>query len=172
MPPTPFRSGRVRVFVAALALVVFALACGEPSREAQLRDAQKELTEAEKNLEDARGEHESRAKALAEAQQAHDEARDSVRKAEARADAARSAVGLFATDDVLFRSVQKALLEDDRLREVAIAASVRDGRVTLSGEVPNARLRDRAVDLAKKIPGVADVNSEIRVIREEPPSEG
>lgn len=171
MPPTPFRSARFRALVAALALAVFAvvLACGEESREAQLRQAQKDLSEAEKSLEDARTVLESRAEALATAQKAHDEARDAVRKAESRVDATRASVGLYATDEVLFRSVQQALLEDEKLRHVAIAASVSEGRVTLSGEVPDASLRDRAVEVAKKIPGVVDVASEIRVVRPEAP---
>jgi osmotically-inducible protein OsmY len=167
MPPMPSRLSLARILVIALALAALCLAtaCREDSREAKLRDAQRELAAAEAELEEARTNLTAKTEALAAAQQAHDEARAAVRQAEARVEAARSEVGVFATDDVLFRTVQTALLEDDRLRDVAIAASVSDGRVTLSGDVPESRLRDRAVELAKKVPGVTEVTSEIRVVR-------
>jgi osmotically-inducible protein OsmY len=68
-----------------------------------------------------------------------------------------------ATDDVLFRTVQKRLLEDDDLSNVAIAARVSKGVVTLSGSVPNAKLRDRALEIARTTPGAGHVESRIEV---------
>ena len=72
-------------------------------------------------------------------------------------------VNRSATDAVIFRAVQKRLLEDDDLSEVAIAARVSKGVVTLSGSVPNAKLRDRALEIARTTPGVGGVESVIEV---------
>jgi osmotically-inducible protein OsmY len=55
------------------------------------------------------------------------------------------------------------LLEHDDLTDVAISASVSRGVVTLTGSVPNGKLRDRAVAIAGETPGVASVQSGIEV---------
>jgi len=172
MPPTPSRQ-RLRRSLAVALIVACAglLACGEPTREAKLRDAQEELVDAEAELERAREELETRQRAYDAAVEAREQAQDKVRKAESRLEAARNSVGLYATDDVLFRAVQQKLLEDEKLRGVAIAATVHEARVTLSGDVPDAALRDRAVEVASKVPGVVQVTSEIRVVRPEPEPE-
>ncbi len=86
--------------------------------------------------------------------------------AETRVDEARDELAAFATDDVVFRAVQLALLETDDLSDVAIRASVQDGVVTLRGGVENADERDLAVSVAKAIPGVVAVESEIAVATE------
>jgi osmotically-inducible protein OsmY len=62
--------------------------------------------------------------------------------------------------------VQKRLLEDGDLSDVAIAARVSNGIVTLSGSVPNAKLRDRALEIARAAPGVGSVESRIEVAAE------
>jgi len=61
------------------------------------------------------------------------------------------------------REEQKRLLEDDDLSNVAIAARVSKGVVTLSGTVPNAKLRDRALEIARGAPGTGTVESRIEV---------
>ena len=97
------------------------------------------------------------------AEQALAEARATLREAEARVADAEQQVGRHAQDPVLFRLVQKRLLEDGDLEDVAIVASVDEGVVTLSGQVPDANQRDRAVELARSIPGVVSVDSRIHV---------
>jgi osmotically-inducible protein OsmY len=98
-----------------------------------------------------------------EAQKRLAEARSTLREAESELARRETAVDRSATDDVLFRTVQKQLLEDDDLSEVAIAASVSKGVVTLSGGAPNAKLRDRALEIARATPGVVKVESRIGV---------
>jgi len=69
-----------------------------------------------------------------------------------------------STDEVLFRAIQKRLLEDGDLASVAIAAHVNNGLVTLSGNVPDAKIRDRAVLVARETPGVQRVETQIQVV--------
>ncbi|MFI5216583.1 MAG: BON domain-containing protein [Candidatus Limnocylindria bacterium] len=64
--------------------------------------------------------------------------------------------------------IQKQLLDDDDLEEVAISARVEHGVVTLSGVVPEAELRERAVKLAESVPGVVSVQDRIQVAGQKP----
>jgi osmotically-inducible protein OsmY len=59
--------------------------------------------------------------------------------------------------------VQKQLLDDDDLEDVAISARVERGVVTLSGVVSEEKLRERAVKLAESVPGVVSVQDRIQV---------
>lgn len=158
MSAPPFRP----VLVALLALaVVGATACGGGDRQAKLSKAIKARAEAREHLEDA---HKALSKAearLAEAQTARDQAAKSVQGAERALSEAEAKVGLYATDDELFRHIQKLLLEDRDLKDAAISASVKSGVVTLSGHVPDARARDHAIELARGVPGVVNVKSEL-----------
>ena len=65
-------------------------------------------------------------------------------------------------ETLLFRAVQQRLLEDDQLDSVAVAATVSDGVVVLSGSVEDADQRDRAVAITREIPGVEGVESRIQ----------
>ena len=76
---------------------------------------------------------------------------------------AESRVDLKATDAALFRAVQKRLLEDERLRHVAIDADVRRGVVELRGSVPDERTAAAAVEVARAVPGVMRVENRLNV---------
>ena len=66
-------------------------------------------------------------------------------------------------DPVLFRNVQRELLDAAALREVAIAAEVKQGVVTLRGRVPDEGLREAAVRVATGVDGVISVDDLIEV---------
>jgi osmotically-inducible protein OsmY len=154
----------LRRVAAALALTAaLGVACGEESPEEKLARAREELNAAEEALADRKARVEEREKTYEDARAALDGARDALREAEQRVDAAEAQVASFATDDLLFRAVQKRLLEEERLRDVAISASVQNGVVTLSGDVPDPELRDHAVAVAGDVAGVRSVRSELRV---------
>ncbi len=72
---------------------------------------------------------------------------------------------LSVPDPVLFRNVQRELLEAPALRSVAIAAEVEEGRVTLRGRVPDQRTREAAEAVAGSVSGVSAVSNEIEVVR-------
>ena len=73
-------------------------------------------------------------------------------------------VGSQATDSMLFRTVQKRLLDDDQLEDVAIAARVEGGVVYLTGTVPDPALGERAAAIAADVPGVSSVQSRIQTL--------
>lgn len=145
-----------------------AAGCGDDATQ-RWQEAKEELEEARKAVREAEAVVEKRRKALEEAEAMLARAKEREREARARLDAARSEVSEEATDAVLFRAVQERLLEDEKLEDVAISAQVSDGVVTLRGEVPAPELRDRAIEIARGVPGVVDVQSQIRVV---PASEG
>jgi osmotically-inducible protein OsmY len=91
------------------------------------------------------------------------EAERQLREAEERLSDAESRVDLKTTDAALFRAVQKRLLEDERLRDVAIDADVRRGVVELRGSVPDERTAAAAVEVARSVPGVMRVESRVNV---------
>lgn len=154
----------------AVAAVLLVSACHQDAVE-EFQKAAKALGEARQDLEQAREAEAEKAKALEKAREEHTAAQQTVRDAERHLAEVESQVDLKATDDVLFRLVQSTLLEDKDLEGVAIRASVEKGVVTLSGVVPNPKLRDRAIAVASKVPGVARVESQITVPAP-PPAEG
>ena len=69
-------------------------------------------------------------------------------------------------DPVLFRMIQRQLLEAPALARVAIAAEVKDARVILRGSVPDWQTRVIAEEIALGVEGVAGVENRIDVAGE------
>ncbi len=153
--------------LAALGLVAVLACSADP--QAQFEDATERLADARAALESARADEQDAAAALEEARVAHQESQAAV--AEAQRDVAEAEDGVRATasDDVLFRAVQMTLLEE--LRDVSIDAGVSGGVVTLSGTVPDEKVRARAQELAASIPGVLRVENRIQVPAPPSPAE-
>jgi hyperosmotically inducible periplasmic protein len=61
--------------------------------------------------------------------------------------------------------VNAALVADDQLKATQINVDTRDGQVTLSGQAPDARSRERATTLAQAVDGVKQVNNQLVVTR-------
>jgi len=68
------------------------------------------------------------------------------------------------TDDreIVLR-VQSALFKDKRTTALGLAVKATDGTVELSGRADNQSQADRAVQVARAVPGVKAVTNEIRV---------
>lgn len=148
-----------------LALVVTAtcLGCGGSDPEAELVQASQAVEHARTAVEAARELVTKREAEVQQAQARLTEARAALREAQEKVAKGEAKVDRRATDAVLFRAVQKQLLTDDALREVAISATVTNGNVTLAGTVNSAKQRDRALELARATPGVGQVESRITV---------
>ena len=128
---------RARARFARLCSPACSPSCGD-DEEARLEELSQELGSLREGLpETARrvAERETTAKA---AQDELAEARGALRESERRIAEIEKEVGAHATDPLLFRMIQKQLLEDDDLEDVAISARVEHGVVTLSGVVPEA----------------------------------
>ena len=151
-----------------LVLLAFALGCGEPSQEELLQAANEALVEAKIEVDEASAALAQREEELAMAQSGRDEAAERLREGERALAEAHAQVGLHATDDLLFRTVQQALLKDEVLGDVAVSAKVDDGVVTLTGSVPSEAIRSHAALVAGSVPGVAEVRSLLTVPAADP----
>ena len=151
-----------------LVLLALALGCGEPTQEELLQAATEAYEEAKLETDEASAALALREEELAMAQTARDEAAERLREGERARSDARTQVGLHATDELLFRKIQQALLEDEALADVAVSAQVEDGVVTLTGEVPSEALRTHAALVAEAVPGVAEVRTLLTVPAPEP----
>jgi hyperosmotically inducible periplasmic protein len=75
--------------------------------------------------------------------------------------AAAAACG--ATDPGITTAVKSKLAADDTVKAYQIDVDTRDGVVTLTGTVPTAAARDRAVQLARETDGVTRVEDRLTV---------
>ena len=153
----------MRFSVALAAVLLLASACGE-SEEAQLERLSQKLEELHEAVAEAQEIVDEKEAALREYEEEAAAARTALREAEQELAALQEEAGSTATDTVVFRLVQRRLLDDAELEAVGIAASVRDGVVLLSGQVSSAELGERAVQIAQDVPGVTSVESRIQVL--------
>ena len=148
---------------ALLAAAFGLLGCNASDPERDLAVASEELAEARAGVEASQAVVDGKQRGVDAARSELDASRELLRQAEERLALAESKVDVRATDDVLFRSIQRRLLEDSALEDVAIRAAVAEGIVTLSGDVPDAGLKERAIGIAAATPGVVRVESRIEV---------
>ena len=141
-------------------------ACGEPSIEEKLSNAEALLVDARAAVQEAQEQVDETQESLEQAQSDVEAARQELRDAESRLAEVESKVDFRATDALLFRAIQKRLLEADELTDLAIRAEVVRGGVTLHGSVSRPEARDTAIEIAKSVPGVARVDSRIEVLEE------
>jgi len=159
---------KIHSFVAAIAVTALLLGCGRSDPEVDLARASKAAAETRSEVEIASEKVKQREAEVKQAQARLTEARAALKAIEEELAKREAKVDSRATDEVLFRAVQKRLLEDDDLASVAIAAHVNNGLVTLTGNVPDARLRDRATLVARETPGVQRVESRVQVVSPKP----
>ena len=151
----------------ATAVVLCLNGCSETPQQRYQR-ATEALTEARDARQGAAETVTERRRALARAESELEAARDKLESAEARVQEAEAAVQDSVDDDVLFRAIQRALLDADRFDGAAIAVGVGDGVVTLNGSVPDAATGEAAVATAADVPGVADVRDQLVVDKAAP----
>jgi hyperosmotically inducible periplasmic protein len=72
-------------------------------------------------------------------------------------------VGETVDDATITARVKTALLNDPTTGGLRIDVDTFKGVVTLSGGVKSAAERDKAVDIARKTPGVVDVKSTLQI---------
>jgi hyperosmotically inducible periplasmic protein len=67
------------------------------------------------------------------------------------------------TDDVIHDNVLIKLANDQIVKGGALSADVKNGVVTLTGQVENVKQKDRATKLAKQVKGVKQVINNINL---------
>jgi len=63
----------------------------------------------------------------------------------------------------LINRVNRVLVNDSLVHATDINVSLRNGVVTLSGDVPSHEVADRAVHLTRSVEGVESVNSQLHI---------
>jgi osmotically-inducible protein OsmY len=152
------------------AAILLALACGE-SRQEKFEKAMHAAEVARTALDSARegfASHEVVAEearaAAAEAEAELGVARQKLDAASATYESARAEVARWADDASVTRVLQQQLLDEPALAVAAVSARVENGTALLEGSAPDDETRERAAAIAREIPGVVDVQSQIAVV--------
>jgi len=155
------RLAAARAVACGVVIHLVGAGCGDPDPEDALADAGSELASASEHraaadaeVERVRGRLRDLEDELEDAQRVASEAAAHVVEAEKR-------LGELASDDVLFRVLQRRLLEDGELADSAVRVEVEQRIATLRGEVEREEARTRAGEIARGVPGVLDVVNEI-----------
>ena len=146
-----------------LLLVLGLGGCGDTSDEERLTQANAVLREAREAVRSAREEVQTKEQGVEAATAELEKARAALHEVEQELANAESQVDLNATDALLFRAIQRKLLEDDRLEGLAIRADVKKGAVTLRGSVPDEETNEAALEIVRAFPGVVSVDSQLEV---------
>lgn len=91
------------------------------------------------------------------------ETRDAAGNAADETRDAANTVGEKIDDGVVTTKVKSALLADDTVKGLDINVDTKDGTVSLKGAVDNQTQIDRAVEIAKGIEGVQNVDNQLSV---------
>ncbi|KEZ76796.1 periplasmic protein [Salinisphaera hydrothermalis C41B8] len=141
---------------------LIAAGCSESPQEkyndatSNLNDAKKARKQAQEKVADAREKVQDAQKNLKQAQNKLQQARQKVISA-------TQAVNQTVSDEVLFRTLQKKLLDNDEFSKSAISVGVNQRVVTLTGTVPDQDTRKKAVQAVRSQPGVESVNDQLQV---------
>ena len=153
-----------------LAMAFAPLAAGACSEdpEQKLRKAGEHLEGAQEDAQKAQKRLKAEEQVLKDAHKQMAKDRQAADAAQGRVAAAEAEVRLYATDEAIFREVQRRLLDDSKLLDTAVSVQVKKGVVTLTGSVTTAALRTRAGELAKTSPGVVSVVNDVQVASASP----
>lgn len=146
-----------------LAIAIGLVACGADTPEDRLAEARESLSEARAAVESQEAKVEERREAVQQAEEAAAKARAQLDDARKELAEARNRIDERATQVALFRTVQGELLAADSLDDFAIRVDVSGGTVTLRGQVAKPEQAREAVEIARSVPGVAEVVDELTV---------
>ncbi len=146
-----------------LAVCLLQVSGCERSPEAEYDGASDAVARAERNVERRQANLEESEAAAARWARQMDRDRQALLDAKRDLAMAEGRLTESATDQVLFRSIQRQLLQDKTLRATAVAVRVEQGHVTLTGQVPEEELRARAQRSVAGTRGVKSVANRIEV---------
>lgn len=145
-------------------LIVAAAASGcSKSPQDRYDDAVSSLNDAQKSLNDAKNRVQSARQQVQQAQQSYQQAQQKLDATRQDIQKARQNVAQDATDQILFRVLQRDVLKKSQFENAAISVGVEQRVVTLTGSVPDKSTRDDAVKLVKQQPGVAHVVDRLNI---------
>lgn len=150
------------VFVALMLGLATLAGCSQDPQE-KYDDAVEQLKEARESRNDAQEKVQSKKDELKELQADLNEAEATLQSARDEVEAAAQAIDKTVSDQVLFRTIQRDVLNEDNFDEAAISVSVNNRVVTLTGSVPDEETRERALKQAREQAGVKDVVDELEI---------
>lgn len=156
------RQPRFLVIICLVLTALLAVGCSESPQE-KYNDAMSKVSDAKKDRKQAQQKvDEARKKVQKDQKKLHD-AQDKLHKTQQKVADAKHAVDKVVNDDVLFRTLQKKLLDDDQFSDAAISVGVHHRTVTLTGTVPDQDTHKKAVKIAHGQAGVAQVKDQLQV---------
>lgn len=154
-----------RCAAVSLALVMAGAALSGCSQDPQEKydSAVEQLKEARQSVDDAQEKINSKKEELKELQNNLDESQSNLAAARGKVDEASQAVNKTVNDEVLFRTIQRELLDKKQFDKAAISVGVTDRVVTLTGNVPDEKTHQKAVEAARSQAGVENVVDQLQV---------
>lgn len=154
-----------RYLILLLAFLLGAAAVGGCSESPQdkYNDATQKLQKAKQARQQAQRTLEDKQKELAQARKDVQAAQKGLQQAQHDVMQAEQVVNRNVDDEVLFRSIQRKLLNQKTFDNSAISVSVKNRVVTLGGTVPDAQTRKKALQTAHSQPGVQKVVDALQV---------
>lgn len=73
------------------------------------------------------------------------------------------AVAAYVDDATITAKVKAVLIEDQQIQSLSISVTTEKGIVKLSGVVPSAEVGNRALQLASRVQGVRNVQSDLQL---------
>ncbi|WP_423822641.1 BON domain-containing protein [Salinisphaera sp. SPP-AMP-43] len=151
--------------IAIVCVLLSALAvagCSESPQE-KYNDATSKLQDAKKARQKAKDTVADAKKEVKDAKQELDKAQDKLQEARQKVIAATQAVNKTVNDEVLFRTLQRSVLNKDEFAKSAISVGVNNRVVTLTGTVPDQKTHKKALQVVRDQAGVANVNDQLEV---------
>lgn len=150
------------LFTALTLGAVLVTGCSESPQEkyskatSHLNDVKEDFKQAKKKVTDQQGD-------VSDAQSKLHDLQDKVNAQRKKVVTATQAVDKTVSDQVLFRTLQKELLNKDEFSDAAISVAVSNLTVTLTGSVPDQDTHDQAIKTTRNQPGVADINDQLKI---------
>lgn len=165
-----YRQSRFTVIVCLMLTALFVVGCSQSPQE-KYNDAMSKLSDAKKDRDKAKDKVKDARQQVQDDQDKLDKAQAKLDKANQKVASANQAVDKVVNDDVLFRTLQKKLLDDDTFSDSAISVGVSHRVVTLTGTVPDQDTRKRATKVVRNQAGVASVNNQLQVTKDDDKSD-
>ncbi len=74
-----------------------------------------------------------------------------------------SATENLLSDSNITLSIKKEFLKDDKIKTLNISVSTVNGKVTLTGAVPDKNSEERVISIAKRMEGVKEISYKLRI---------
>lgn len=155
-------SSRVTLSILVLAGTTLLAACSQPPQQ-RYQAAVEALEQAREARAQAAETVATREQALAELKQKLAKARQQLQQAKARVRQAKARIDEVVNDAVLFRAIQRVMLNAERFAGAAISVGVENRVVTLTGTVPDKATERAALEAARSFPGVRAVRDQLTI---------